>query len=381
MRFLNLEGSQITGCLARGTHPSASRPRFDECPGPTRGDGSAEGDRAALVAFYHATNGDNWANNDGWLTDAPISQWFGVTASRGERVSDLALENNGLSGSLPAELGNLTELRSFRLGYAGTSISCSTRFGCRSGSPTANQVAGPIPDSMRNLTQLYWLDLGANPITGEIPAWLGDLPLSSIDLTGTLLTGSIPDQLGGLDLFFLDLRFNELAGPLPAWLGVMTNLSFLNVGGHSTLSGSLPVSLSRLTALGFMNLWNAGLSGRLPPELGNLTDLRSLNLSANDFSGSIPPELGNMTNLRSLNLSANDFSGSIPSELGNMTNLRSLSLRANSLTGRIPSQLGNLENLTEIRLADNNLTGCVPSTLQNVQRNDFDMLGLPFCGS
>ena len=36
--------------------------------------GTVAGDRAALVAFYNATGGPNWANNTGWLTDAPLGQ-------------------------------------------------------------------------------------------------------------------------------------------------------------------------------------------------------------------------------------------------------------------------------------------------------------------
>ena len=40
---------------------------------------STGGDRDVLVALYLATDGDNWANNDNWLSDAPISTWYGVT--------------------------------------------------------------------------------------------------------------------------------------------------------------------------------------------------------------------------------------------------------------------------------------------------------------
>ncbi len=33
--------------------------------------------RAALVALYEATDGPNWVNNENWLTDAPLGEWFG----------------------------------------------------------------------------------------------------------------------------------------------------------------------------------------------------------------------------------------------------------------------------------------------------------------
>ena len=66
-------------------------------------------DRAALVAFYEATDGPNWVNNAGWLTDAPLGDWYGVDADGRGRVVRLNLggiwnpeerrhEDNNLSG-------------------------------------------------------------------------------------------------------------------------------------------------------------------------------------------------------------------------------------------------------------------------------------------
>ena len=74
---------------------------------------SPETDREALIAIYNATDGDNWANNDSWLSDAPIGEWEGVTTDDNGRVTELSLLQNQLSGKIPPELGklsNLTEL-------------------------------------------------------------------------------------------------------------------------------------------------------------------------------------------------------------------------------------------------------------------------------
>ena len=67
-------------------------------------------DRDALVALYHATDGDNWTNNDNWLSDAPIGSWYGVTTDDNGRVIGLTLWFNNLSGTMPPELGDLTAL-------------------------------------------------------------------------------------------------------------------------------------------------------------------------------------------------------------------------------------------------------------------------------
>ena len=35
---------------------------------------SPETDREALVALYNATEGENWANNENWLSDVPLDE-------------------------------------------------------------------------------------------------------------------------------------------------------------------------------------------------------------------------------------------------------------------------------------------------------------------
>ena len=61
--------------------------------------------RAALVALYDATGGDNWTNNTNWKTAAALSTWRGVTTDSEGRVTQLILEFNGLTGTIPNELG------------------------------------------------------------------------------------------------------------------------------------------------------------------------------------------------------------------------------------------------------------------------------------
>ena len=72
-------------------------------------------DRAALVALYDATNGENWKNNTNWKTDKPLGEWYGVSANDSGQVIELSLSNNGLSGQIPAELGQLENLEELRL--------------------------------------------------------------------------------------------------------------------------------------------------------------------------------------------------------------------------------------------------------------------------
>ena len=81
---------------------------------------SAVTDRAALVAFYEATGGANWTNQTNWLSDKPLGNWHGVATNVGGRVTALELDYNTLSGSIPAELGNLDQLTIFAHGQQPT---------------------------------------------------------------------------------------------------------------------------------------------------------------------------------------------------------------------------------------------------------------------
>lgn len=64
-------------------------------------------DRAALVAFYDATGGALWTNNANRLSDATICQWYVVFTEADGRVIVLSIEDSGLSGAIPPELGSL----------------------------------------------------------------------------------------------------------------------------------------------------------------------------------------------------------------------------------------------------------------------------------
>ena len=252
--------------------------------------GSVEGDRAALVALYIATDGPNWTDNMNWLTDTPLGDWFGVETNEQGRVTQLYITGyfdseafefvgNGLTGSLPAELGTLSHLR--WLGIAGNS-----------------GLTGPIPPELGALPNLKEIYFANNRLTGEIPASLRNLRnLWNLNLRGNALSGEIPAVLGTLHGLTnaLDLRDNALSGEIPAALGNLTNLR-----GEFALGGN-------------------ALSGEIPAALGNLTNVKRLWLDHNRLSGSIPAALGNLSSLQSLRLAGNQLSGRVPVELAKLS--------------------------------------------------------------
>ena len=284
-------------------------------PAPTN---TPHPDRVALEAIYDALDGDDWTERDGWKrADRGLGSWYGVTVSGG-RVTKLVLSNNSLHGSLPAAIGNLTELEELVLSF----------------NRGSRNLRGAIPPEIGNLRDLKVLNLHYSNVTGSIPSEIGNLrELEDLSLGFNRLNGSIPTQLGNLrDLTRLDLGPNDLSGAIPSQLGSLSNLTYLN-------------------------------------------------LSQNDLSGSIPSGLGNLRSLEELNLSENALTGAIPSSFNNFRSvMKRMYLSHNQLSGSIPLYLLNFTELNTLHLSNNSFTGCMPNGLrQAIRHHDFGNISLELC--
>ena len=410
---LGLNYNRLTGAIpaALCKFEATINPQRDGVNLPGCGTDPAEQDRAVLVEFYNATSGPNWTDNTNWNTSAPLDQWQGVSTDGSGRVTRLVLQDNGLSGSIPSSLGDLTNLKELDLFYNWA-------------------VTGSIPSSLGDLANLERLVLYGNDLSGSIPSSLGDLRnLIGLDISWNQLSGSIPSSLGGLgNLIEMNLAGNGLSGPIPSSLANLANLTHLYLDRNG-LTGSIPPFLGNLANLTHLYLDGNLLTGSIPPSLGSLGNLEALSLHTNRLTGSIPEalcrfvdsinpqqddvnlpgcgtdsteqdrvvlvELYNATNgpnwadntnwnssepidqwhgvttdpngrVIELSLQSNQLSGSMPSSLGNLTNLRELYLYYNQLNGEIPPSLGNLTNLTILDLDTNQLSGEIPSSLGNL---------------
>ena len=117
------------------------------------------------MALYNATDGADWTDNINWLSDGPLDDWYGVTTDANGRVTTLDLSDNQLSGSIPAQLGNLSSLE--RLDLSG------------------NQLSGEIPPELDNLadTLTQWQFAG-NQFSGCVPEGLAAVQNSDLDSLG-----------------------------------------------------------------------------------------------------------------------------------------------------------------------------------------------------
>ena len=87
-------------------------------------------DTSTLALLYDACGGAKWLNNTGWdLSRDPCSSpRHGVSCSSG-RVTQINLQKNGLRGTLPTQIGELTEMVHFELDMNAVSGTIPTQLG------------------------------------------------------------------------------------------------------------------------------------------------------------------------------------------------------------------------------------------------------------
>lgn len=146
-------------------------------------------DSLALVAIYQATGGEHW--DYPWKFELPLSEknWPGIFMDEinGEfRVIDLSLLSFKLEGSLPNEIGWLSEVTKIKV--------------------QNNKLSGALPASLNRLTNLTHLYLSNNQFSGEFP------DLSALQ-----------------KLTWIEMNFNRFEGEFPASFLLLPKLNTLKM--------------------------------------------------------------------------------------------------------------------------------------------------------
>ena len=364
-------------------------------------------DRAAVVALHDSTDGHNWVNNDNWLTDAPLGDWYGLGTDEVGRVVSIDLGGNGLSGAIPPELGGLASLE--RLDLSG------------------NGLSGTIPAELGDLANLEALDLNGNHIGGVVPPSFVKLPLKSFNWSSGETGVCMPGTSGFVE--WLD-GMNQWEGPYASDQAVLSNLFELTSGHRWAASagwlggpalerwhGVRTDTLGRVTAL---ELSDNGLAGTLPDDIGGLERLARLRIDGNALVGRLPLSLMELhldefhyggtelcapaddafrawlggigsldgTGTECATLTDREMLAALYEATGgpNWVNsdnwltdapfghwygvatdefgrVVSINLGGNGLSGAIPPELGGLSNLEELRLGGNDISGGIPGEL------------------
>ena len=122
-------------------------------------------DCEALLAARDTLAGTGDLN---WSAAKAMDTWDGIMLSGSPiRVTEIDLDFNDLSGTIPPELGDLTYLEELDLGY--------------------NDLSGEIPPELGNLAHLEYLYLNSNELSGAIPPELDNTNLYILYLNGNHL--------------------------------------------------------------------------------------------------------------------------------------------------------------------------------------------------
>nr|QAS62420.1 LRR receptor-like serine/threonine-protein kinase [Sedum alfredii] len=269
---------------------------------------------------------------------------FLTSLTKCRNLVKLGFEVTALDAALPNSIGNFS-----------SSLQQFFAYGC--------QLIGSIPDEIGNLSNLVTLQLWYNKLTGYIPATLGKLQeLQDLGLSGNNLIGPIPFDIFRIrNLAYLRLRENELSGAIPQEIGNLTSIRMLVLGANKFTS-TIPSTLWSLKDVLNLDLTSNLLTGHIPMELVNLKSAWQIGLSGNQFTGSIPEFTKDLGSLLGLFLDSNRLQGPIPDSISNLIGLEYLDLSNNSLEGAIPKSVTKLVNLKNFNVSFNNLTGEVPST-------------------
>jgi leucine-rich repeat protein SHOC2 len=341
-----------------------------------------------------------------WPEAARPEGWEGVTMENG-RVVELELEDFGLTGAVPAEIGRLSALRVLSLGLnqlTSVPVEVGQLTSLTRLSLSGNQLTS-VPAEIGQLTSLVGLYLRGNQLT-NMPAEIGQLTsLTCLWLCGNQLT-SVPAEVGRLtSLRQLVLSGNQLTS-VPAEIGQLTALTWLNLERNQLIS--LPAAIRELRAagcrvylddgmrvdddgtrtfddegdVGVLRTWRAmcpELQERWPEaarpedwEGVTMENGRVVNLEFFEFglTGAVPAEIGRLSALRTLDLSDNQLT-SLPAEIGQLTALRQLFLYGNQLTS-VPAEIGQLTLLTYLGLCVNQLTS-VPAAIRELRAAGCDV--------
>lgn len=203
-----------------------------------------ESDSLALVDFYNSTDGPNWkATGHNWLTGT-VDTWAGIGLT-GNRVTSIntdainkaanATEDsvNTFNGTLPASLGNLTELIEMKIqGHESNKIYID--------------IHGVIPAELWELPKLEKLQFKFTKLEWEDRDSIYKLKtLTEFNTQATQFGGSLPDSLFTLpNIQKLYLHECNYTGDVPTTLTKATNLTRLYLKG------------SKLTKLPYVEITN-----------------------------------------------------------------------------------------------------------------------------
>ncbi|XP_073262815.1 uncharacterized protein [Populus alba] len=284
-------------------------------------------------------------------------------------LTEVSLQQNNLSGPIPSSIGNLTSLSTLYLWgnklFGSISQEIELLHSLNVLDLLSNVLTGRIPYSIEKLKNLFFLSLFNNQLSSHIP---GNMTmLTQISLSQNDLSGFVPSEIGQLkSLVDFRLHENKFHGPLPLEMNNLTHLKSLSLSS-SEFTGHLPLDLCHGGVLERFLVDHNYFSGSIPKSLKNCSGLYRVRLDWNQLTGNISEVFGVYPHLDFIDLSYNNFYGELSSKWGDCRNMTSLKISNNNVSGEIPPELGKATQLHLIDLSSNQLKGAIPKDLRGLK--------------
>lgn len=205
-----------------------------------------------------------------------------------------------------------------------------------------NSLTGRFPMILNNFSQLSFLNIFNNQLTGHIPYSINIIlnSISSILLDENSFTGVIPSSLFMISsLTFLDLSRNQFTSSLLLQNMSSSQLEYLYLDKNK-LIGTFLTSLFRLTNLTRLSLVSNVFNGTIVFEnIFRVSLLQELNLSDNNLSIKFTNKTLTLPKVRILKLPSCNINGNILNFLRSQDELIILDLSNNKLEGKIQKWL------------------------------------------
>ncbi|KAG7343129.1 RHS repeat-associated core domain containing protein [Nitzschia inconspicua] len=256
-------------------------------------------ERYVLATLFFSTGGPaNWTEPLNFLSSESVCDWNSdmkgaFCSNSGPLVTRIVIPENGLqrfipwelsllefliqiqfdanvlTGSIPIEFGNLTMLQSLWI--------------------QSNSLTGVLPPELALATSLESVDLADNNIRSRLPSEWGPAlsNLFFVRLRANEIAGTLPASWRDLsNLRVLDLEDNLLDGNLPNEYGLLTQLTSLYLESNN-FQGTLPPDYGALTNLRNFFIYGNRLSGQIPTQYSNLSRLDNFWFHDNDLTGNV----------------------------------------------------------------------------------------------
>ena len=270
------------------------------------------------------------------LSHNTLSGTIPTTVGKLRNAQVLQLSHNLLSGTIP------TEIRSMGSHVPPDEIAVSLADLVESGTGSGevydteiiqtmglsqlalsnNRLNGTIPTTIGELVNLQAVDVSNNAELGADGCCDGtDSYYNSFYGYNT----TVPTEIGNLrKLQVLKMDWSRFMRHMPTEVGNLRSLQFWRLQGTyetNQVSGTIPTEFGNLRKLSEFMMENNTLSGTLPSEIANMEMLEKFTVQDNKISGTLPENMGDIEFLNWWDTFGNKLEGDLPSSIQKLSSL------------------------------------------------------------